>query len=80
MPPPPTKTSPPIKTPTYSSTRGYRGTCSAATSLTLSPIAGTLGTAAASAGTGSIGVYLAIAISARIDIVHKRVTNMVKDV
>jgi len=80
MPPPPTKTFPLIKTPTYSSTRGRRGTCSAATPLTLSPIAGMLGAAAASAGTGSIRVYLAIAVSACIDIVCKRVTNIAKDV
>jgi len=74
MPSPLTKTSPPIKTPTRSSTRGRRGTCSAATPLTLLLIAGTLGTiiaAAVSAGTGSVGVYLAIAVSVCIDIVYK---------
>jgi len=80
MPPPPTKTSPPIKTPTYSSTRGCRDTYSAAAPLTLSLIAGTLGAATASAGTGSVRVYLTIAVSARINIVRERVTDIVKDV
>jgi len=83
MPPPPTKTSLPIKTPTYSSTRGRRGTRSTAAPLTLLLIASTLGAAiatTASASMESIRVYLAIAISARIDIVYKRVTNMAKDV
>ena len=82
MPPPPTKTSPPIKTPTRSSMRGRRGTRSAA-APTLLPITSTPGaavTAAASAGIESIGVYLAIAISARINIVYKQVTNIVKDI
>ena len=71
MPPLPTKASPPIKTPTYSSTRGRRGTRSAAAPLTLSPIASTLGAAAASTGTRSIRVYLAIAVSIRVNIVYK---------
>ena len=63
--------------------RGRRGTRSAAAPLTLLPITSTLGaavTATASASTGSIGVYLAIAVFAYIDIVYKRVTNMAKDV
>jgi hypothetical protein len=70
--PPPTKTSPPIKTPTYSSTHGRRGTRSTAAPLTLLPIASTLNTtiaATTSASTGSVRVYLVIAISARINIV-----------
>jgi len=61
----------------------YRGTYSAATPLTLLPIASTLGTtitATASTSMESIRVYLAIAVSARINIVYKRVTNIVKDV
>jgi hypothetical protein len=41
---------------------------------------GTTVAAAAFASTGSIRVYLAIAISARINIVYKRVTNMAKDI
>jgi len=80
MPPPLTKASPPIKTPTYSSTRGRRGTCSAATPLTLSLIASTPGAAAAFASTRSVGVYLAIAVSTRVNIVCKRVTNIAKDI
>jgi len=47
------------------------------------PIASTPGAAIAattSASAGSIGVYLAIAISTRINIVCKRVTNIAKDV
>ena len=67
--PPPTKTSPPIKTPTYSSTHGRRGTRSTAALLTLSPIASTLVTAAAFASTRSVRVYLAITISTHINIV-----------
>ena len=72
--PPPTKTSPPIKTPTYSSMHGRRGTCSTTAPLILSPIASTLGatiTTTTSAGTGSIRVYLVITISTRINIVRK---------
>jgi len=61
----------------------YRGTRSAATPLTLLPIASTLGAAIAattSTSTESVRVYLAIAVSARINIVYKQVTNIVKDV
>ena len=81
--PPPTKTSPPIKTPTYSRTYGRRGTRSTAAPLTLLLITSTLGAAiaaAASASTGSVRVYLVIAISTRINIVYKRVTNITKDI
>jgi hypothetical protein len=70
----PTKTLPPIKTPTYSSTYSYRGTRSTITSLTLSLIASTLGatiTTTAFTGTRSIRVYLVITISMRINIVYK---------
>jgi len=63
--------------------RGHRGTRSTATPLTLLPIASTPGatiTATTSASTESVRVYLVIAISTRINIVYKRVTNIVKDV
>ena len=83
MPLPPTKTSPPIKTPTYSNTRGRKGTRSTTAPLTLLPIASTPGTtitATAFASIESVRVYLAITISARINIVYKRVTNIAKDV
>ena len=82
MPPPPTKTFPPIKTPTYSGMRGRRGTRSTATPLTLLPIASIPGATitAASASTESVRVYLVIAISVYINIVYKQVTNMAKDI
>ena len=70
----------PTKTPTRSNTYNYRGTRSAVAPPTLSPIAGTPGGAAAAAGTEYIGVYSAIAISIRINIVYKRVTNIAKDI
>jgi len=63
--------------------RGYRGTRSTATPLTPSLITSTLGaaiTATTFASTESIRVYLAIAISIRVDIVYKRVTNIAKDI
>ena len=78
-----TKISPLIKTPTHSSIYGRRSTCFTAAPLTLLPIASMLDAAvaaAASGGTGSIKVYLAIAISIRIDIVYKQVTNIAKDI
>ena len=81
--PSPTKTSLPIKTPTYSSMRGRRGTRSTAAPLTLLPITSTPGasiTTAASTSTRSIRVYLVITISIRINIVYKRVTNIAKDI
>ena len=62
---------------------GRRGISSTAVPLTLLPIASTLDaavTATASAGAGSIRVYLAITISMRINIVYKRVTNIAKDI
>ena len=72
---------PPIKTFIYSSTRNCRSTCFAVTPLTLLPIAGTLGsTTAAATSMEYIGVYLAIAISIYIDIVYKKVTDIVKDI
>ena len=71
----------PTKTPTCSSTCNRRGTRSAITPLILSPIASTPGNiTAAAAGTEYIGVYLVIAVSAYINIVHKRVTNIAKDI
>ena len=63
--------------------RGRRGTRSAAAPLTLLPIASTLGTAIAattSASIESVRVYLAIAVSVRVNIVCKWVTKIVKDV
>ena len=63
--------------------RGRRGTCSAAAPLTFLLITSTPGTAVAattSAGTESVRVYLAIAISACINIVCKRVADIVKDI
>ena len=62
---------------------GRRGTRSTTAPLTLSLIASTLGTtvaAAASTSTRSVRVYLVIAVSTRINIVYKRVTNIAKDV
>ena len=80
---PPTKTSPPIETPTCSSIYGRRGTRFTAAPLTLSPIADTLGTAitaAASASARSVRVYLVITVFTHIDMVRKQVTNIAKDV
>ena len=60
------------------------GICSAVAPLTLLPITATPGggggAATTSTRTGPIRVYLAIAISIYINIVYKRVTNIVKDV
>jgi len=69
----PTKTSPPIKTPIYSNTHSYRGTRSTTAPLTFLLIAGILGTTAviASTGTEYVRVYLAIAVSTRVDIIYK---------
>ena len=72
--PPPTKTSPPIKTPTCSSTYSRRGSRSTAAPLTLLLITSTLGaaiTATASASIESVRVYLAITVSVYINIVYK---------
>ena len=41
---------------------------------------GTTIAATTSAGAGSVRVYLAIAVSTRINIVYKRVTNIAKDI
>jgi hypothetical protein len=64
--------------------RSRGGTRSAATPPTLSLIPSTpsaaSGTAAASAGTENVGVYSAIAVSARVDIVREQVTEIAKDV
>jgi hypothetical protein len=59
----------------------YKSTHSAITPLTLLPIANTLGgTTTAAVSINYIKVYLAIAVSIYINIVHKRVTDIVKDV
>ena len=62
---------------------GCRVTHSAIT-LTLSLIPGTpsaaSGSAATPAGTVNVGVYSAIAVSARVDIVREQVTEIAKDV
>jgi len=74
MPPLPTKPSPPIKTPTYSSTHSRRVTRSTAAPLTLLPITSTLGaaiTVTTFASTESVRVYLAITVSIYINIVYK---------
>ena len=73
---------PPIKTPTHSSMRNRGGTRSAVTPLTLLPITSILSSATATtaAGTEYVRIYLAITISIRVNIVRKRVTNIVKDV
>ena len=73
-----TKTSPPIKTPTHGGTRSYKGTCSAVALPTLLPIAGKPG--AATAGREYIKVYSAIAVSACVNIVRKKVINMAEDI
>ena len=78
---PPTKTSPPIKTPTCSSMCNCRSTYFTATPLTLLPIASTLsGSFTTTAGMEYIGVYLAITISICVNIVCKRVTDIAKDI
>ena len=58
--------------------RNHGGIYSTITPLTLLLIAGTLGSTAA--GIEYIKVYLAIAVSVYINIVYKRVTNIVKDI
>jgi hypothetical protein len=64
--------------------RSRKGTHSAVTPPTLLLIASTRGTAsstaAALASTENIRVYLAITIFIRVNIVYKRVTEIVKDV
>ena len=61
-----------------------RGTRPAAAPPTLSLIPDTpgaaLGTPATPAGTEGVGVYSAIAVSARVDIVRERVAEIAKDV
>jgi len=64
--------------------RSRRGIRSAAASPTLLLIPSTpgaaSGTTAAPAGTENVGVYLAIAVSARVNIVREQVTKIAKDV
>ena len=72
-----------IKTPTRSSIYNRGGICSAITPPTLLPITGTPGGGSGSnttIGIEYIEVYSAIAISIRVNIVYKRVTDIVKDV
>jgi len=81
---PPSRDLPSPKTPTCSDMRSHRGTRSAAAPLTLLLIPGmpstTSSATAAPASTENIRVYLAIAVSAHIDIVYKQVTEIAKDV
>ena len=69
------ETSPPLKNLTYSNIRSRRGTRSTTAPPTLLLIPSTPSTAssttAAPAGTENVGVYLAIAVSARVNIVRK---------
>ena len=63
--------------------RSRKGTRSVAAPPTLSPIPGMPGAASGTvtpAGTENIGVYSAIAVSARVDIVRERVAEVAKDV
>ena len=63
--------------------RSRKGTRSVAAPPTLSLIPGTPSAASgtvAPAGTENVGVYLAIAVSARVDIVRERVAEVAKDV
>ena len=62
---------PPIKTLTCSNTHGCRGTYPTIASLTILPIAGMLGAITTTTNTEYIRVYLAIAISAYVNIVYK---------
>ena len=72
----------PIKTPICSSIYNRGGICFTVALLTLSPITDTLGGGGSGAATGTeyVGVYLVIAVSAYINIVCERVTNIVKDI
>jgi len=64
--------------------RSRKDTHFTAVSPTLSLILGTLsvvsGIAAAPTGTENIEVYLAIAVFARVDIIYKWITKIIKDV
>jgi len=64
--------------------RSRRGTYSATAPFTLLLIPGTPGTAsgttAAPAGTENVGVYSAIAVFVRVNIVYEQVTEIAKDV
>ena len=57
-----------------------RGICFAIIPSTLSPIASTPGGTTAAASIEYIGAYSAIAISVRVDIVYKRVTDIAKNI
>ena len=64
--------------------RSYKGTCSATAPSTLLLIPSTRSTAsstaAASTAIENVRAYLTIAVSARVNIVYKRVTKIVKDI
>ena len=81
---PTTKTSPSIKTFTYSNTHSHRNTRSSVIPLTFLPITGTLGATASTiaifVSTEYIRVYSAITISIYINIVYKQVTDIIKDI
>ena len=62
------------------SRRGTHSTAAPLTLLSIASIPDTTIAATASARTGPIRVYLAIAVSTRINIVCKQVTNIAKDV
>ena len=79
----PLKTSPPPKTPTYSNTRSRKDIFSIATPFTLLLIPGTPSTTFStitSTSTENIGVYLAITVFTHVNIVYKRVAEVVKDI
>ena len=61
-----------------------KGICSAIASFTLLLIPGTpsvtFGTAVTPTGMENVGVYSAIAVSVRVDIVCEQVTEIVKDI
>ena len=70
----------PTKTFTCSSMCNCGGIYFTIAFLTLLPIASMLGGAAAAASIEYIRVYSAITISVHIDIVYKRVINIIKDI
>jgi len=80
----PSKDLPSPKTPTYSNMHSYKGIHSTAAPPTLLLIPSTPSTAFSTittpTSTENVRVYLAIAVSAYIDIVYKWVTKIAKDV
>ena len=80
---PPLKTSPPPKTPTYSdiySRKGTRSIAAPSTLLLIPSIPSAISSTITPTSTENIRVYLVITISARVNIVYKRVAKVVKDV